>query len=60
MLHFALIVSQDKANYDDAPTEGIRQVLEIVEGRQIPRGTTLQTDKIGKVNPYNQTMIAYF
>ncbi len=40
-------VSQDKANYDDAPTEGIRRVLEIVEGRPIPRGTTLQTDKIG-------------
>ena len=33
-------VSQDKANYDDAPTEGIRRVLEIVEGRSIPRGTT--------------------
>ena len=60
MLHFALIVSQDKANYDDAPTEGIRRVLEIVEGRQIPRGSTLQTDKIGKVNPYISTVIAYF
>ncbi|KAI0781657.1 5-oxoprolinase [Irpex lacteus] len=40
------LLSQDKANYDDAPTEGIRRVLEIVEGRSIPRGTTLQTDKI--------------
>jgi len=40
-------VSQDPVNYVDAPTEGIRRVLEIVTGEKIPRGTILQTDKIG-------------
>lgn len=42
-----LLVSQDPANYDDAPTEGIRRVLEIVTGSKIPRGEVLNTDKIG-------------
>ena len=40
-------VSQDPNNYRDAPTEGIRRVLEIVTGEQIPRGNILNTDKIG-------------
>lgn len=40
-------VSQDPGNYADAPTEGIRRVLEIVTGEQIPRGQKLPTDKIG-------------
>jgi 5-oxoprolinase (ATP-hydrolysing) len=40
-------VSQDPANYRDAPTEGIRRVLEIVMGESIPRGQTLDTSKIG-------------
>ncbi|KAI0338094.1 5-oxoprolinase [Trametopsis cervina] len=40
------LLSQDNSNYDDAPTEGIRRVLEIVENREIPRGSILQTDKI--------------
>ena len=40
-------VSQDPGNYVDAPTEGIRRVLEIVTGQKIARGTILQTDKIG-------------
>lgn len=43
------LVSQDKGNYEDAPTEGIRRVLEIATGEKIPRGTVLQTDKIGKL-----------
>jgi hypothetical protein len=42
-----LSVSQDPANYRDAPTEGIRRVLEVVTGEKIPRGTVLNTDKIG-------------
>jgi hypothetical protein len=42
-----LSVSQDPANYEDAPTEGIRRVLEIVTGAKIPRGEVLNTDKIG-------------
>ena len=42
-----LLVSQDPSNYRDAPTEGIRRVLEIVLNEKIPRGETLKTDKIG-------------
>ncbi|EJT98042.1 cytoplasm protein [Dacryopinax primogenitus] len=34
------------SGYPDAPTEGIRRVLEHVEGRSIPRGQVLNTDKI--------------
>ncbi|KAF8197074.1 Hydantoinase/oxoprolinase-domain-containing protein [Pholiota molesta] len=40
------LLSQDKGNYEDAPTEGIRRVLEIVTGETIPRGSILKTDKI--------------
>ncbi|KAJ8586022.1 hypothetical protein M405DRAFT_875156 [Rhizopogon salebrosus TDB-379] len=40
------LLSQDSANYADAPTEGIRRVLEIVTGKSIPRGSVLDTSKI--------------
>jgi 5-oxoprolinase (ATP-hydrolysing) len=40
-------VSQDPANYRDAPTEGIRRILESVTGDKIPRGEILPTTKIG-------------
>lgn len=40
-------MSQDPGNYSDAPTEGIRRVLEIVTGTKIPRGKVLNTDKLG-------------
>jgi len=40
------LLSQDPANYADAPTEGIRRVLEMVTGKKIPRGDVLNTDKI--------------
>lgn len=42
-------MSQDTANYGDAPTEGIRRVLEIVTGEKIPRGSVLDTSKIGSL-----------
>ena len=42
-----LIVSQDPNNYADAPTEGIRRVLEAVTGEKIERGAILPTNKIG-------------
>ena len=48
-LFTVVAVSQDPANYQDAPTEGIRRVLEIVTGEKIPRGVILNTDKIGKL-----------
>ncbi|KDQ17380.1 hypothetical protein BOTBODRAFT_64359 [Botryobasidium botryosum FD-172 SS1] len=40
------LLSQDPTNYRDAPTEGIRRVLEIIQETQIPRGEVLKTDKI--------------
>ncbi|TFK71412.1 5-oxoprolinase [Pluteus cervinus] len=40
------LLSQDPNNYADAPTEGIRRILEIVTGKTIPRGTVLDTSKI--------------
>jgi hypothetical protein len=48
--HIFFIVSQDPGNYDDAPTEGIRRVLEIVTGQKIPRASILETDKIGTLS----------
>ncbi|KAF7791591.1 hypothetical protein EIP86_002608 [Pleurotus ostreatoroseus] len=40
------LLSQDEANYKDAPTEGIRRVLEIATGNMFERGSVLETDKI--------------
>ncbi|THG95160.1 hypothetical protein EW026_g6445 [Hermanssonia centrifuga] len=40
------LLSQDAANYKDAPTEGIRRVLEIATGDEFPRSSILPTDKI--------------
>lgn len=41
-------LSVDKRNYDDAPTEAIRQVLEIYYGRPIPRGAELDLTDVGE------------
>ncbi|KJZ71696.1 hypothetical protein HIM_08893 [Hirsutella minnesotensis 3608] len=38
------LLSVDPANYPDAPTEGIRRVLERVTGRPLPRGCPLDLD----------------
>ncbi|KAL5530683.1 hypothetical protein ACEPAF_6941 [Sanghuangporus sanghuang] len=40
------LLSQDPGNYKDAPTEGIRRVLESATGQNIPRAQKLPTDKI--------------
>ncbi|EHY60075.1 hypothetical protein HRR83_006434 [Exophiala dermatitidis] len=40
------LLSEDPHNYEDAPSEAIRQVLEIVEERPIPRGTRLDGSRI--------------
>ncbi|KAG9312757.1 Hydantoinase/oxoprolinase-domain-containing protein [Chiua virens] len=40
------LLSQDPNNYKDAPTEGIRRVLETVTGEKIARGSVLDTSKI--------------
>jgi 5-oxoprolinase (ATP-hydrolysing) len=40
------LLSQDPGNYEDAPTEGVRRVLETVTGEKIPRKTVLDSSKI--------------
>lgn len=36
------LLSVDPANYSDAPTEGIRRILELVTGQTLPRGQPLE------------------
>ncbi|KFZ02962.1 hypothetical protein V502_11347 [Pseudogymnoascus sp. VKM F-4520 (FW-2644)] len=40
------LLSVDPGNYQDAPTEGIRRVLEIATGRTLPRGELLDLTPI--------------
>ncbi|KAK6779310.1 hypothetical protein RDI58_021494 [Solanum bulbocastanum] len=40
------LLSVDPSNYDDAPVEGIRRILEEFTGKKIPRSSRLPTDKI--------------
>ncbi|KAH7139482.1 Hydantoinase B/oxoprolinase-domain-containing protein [Dendryphion nanum] len=40
------LLSEDPANYTDAPTEAIRRILEIVEGKGIPVGEKLDGSRI--------------
>ena len=35
------LLSEDPSNYEDAPTEGVRRVMEVFSGDQIPKGTKL-------------------
>jgi len=41
------LLSVDPANYDDAPSEGIRRLLQIVHRRPVSRGTQYDTSLIG-------------
>ncbi|KAI0020597.1 Hydantoinase B/oxoprolinase-domain-containing protein [Xylariomycetidae sp. FL0641] len=43
------LLSVDPSNYQDAPTEGIRRILEIFTGRPHPRGTKLHPGCIGVI-----------
>ncbi|EMD87162.1 hypothetical protein COCHEDRAFT_1114361 [Bipolaris maydis C5] len=43
------VLSVDPANYSDAPTEGVRRVLEIVTGEPHPRGQPLNTAPIERI-----------
>lgn len=43
------LLSVDPANYVDAPTEGIRRVLEKVEGRDIPLGEPLDISGVASI-----------
>lgn len=49
------LLSEDPANYADAPTEAIRRVLEAVEGTPIPVGEKLDGSRIGKSNQLSPT-----
>ncbi|KAK2975095.1 hypothetical protein RJ640_014457 [Escallonia rubra] len=40
------LLSVDPSNYDDAPIEGIRRILEEYTGGEIPRSCKIPTDKI--------------
>jgi len=42
------LLSVDPANYDDAPTEGIRRILELATGEKLSRGVPIDTSQIGK------------
>jgi 5-oxoprolinase (ATP-hydrolysing) len=41
------LLSVDPSHYQDAPTEGIRQILELATGESHPRGRPLKLDRIG-------------
>lgn len=43
------VLSQSPDEYDDAPTECIRQILEIATSQTIPRGTPLNLDKVESI-----------
>ncbi|CAH01897.1 5-oxoprolinase [Kluyveromyces lactis] len=43
------LLSVDPKNYPDAPLEGIRRLLEIIEDRKIPRGTPLDVSGVKSV-----------
>ncbi|KAI9816679.1 MAG: hypothetical protein M1826_001753 [Phylliscum demangeonii] len=43
------LLSEDPANYEDAPLEGIRRLLGRFEGREIPRGEPLDTSTIESI-----------
>lgn len=43
------LLSQDPGNYEDAPREGIRRILEQILGKKIPREEKFTTEKIGTI-----------
>ncbi|KAH7310834.1 Hydantoinase B/oxoprolinase-domain-containing protein [Stachybotrys elegans] len=43
------LLSNDPANYADAPTEGIRRILEAATGKTIPRGQKIAIDDIESI-----------
>lgn len=42
------LLSEDPSNYRDAPTEAIRRVLEMAEGKSIPVDQKLDGSRVGK------------
>ena len=43
------LLSEDPANYEDAPREGIRRVLEEVTGKMHPRDQPVDTSRIASI-----------
>jgi len=43
------LLSVDPANYKDAPTEGIRRVLELVTGLQHPKDKPVDTSRVSVI-----------
>lgn len=43
------LLSEDPANYRDAPLEGIRRIVSHFQGREIPRGEALDTSAIDSI-----------
>ncbi|XXH03526.1 hypothetical protein Hte_009931 [Hypoxylon texense] len=43
------LLSEDPANYEDAPLEGIRRIMSHFAGREIPRGEALDTSRIDSI-----------
>ncbi|KAL2143733.1 hypothetical protein VTI28DRAFT_10097 [Corynascus sepedonium] len=43
------LLSEDPANYSDAPLEGIRRIMSHFLGRDIPRGSPLDTGRIDSI-----------
>jgi 5-oxoprolinase (ATP-hydrolysing) len=43
------LLSEDPANYDDAPLEGIRRLLSKFSGKEVPRGEALDTSMIESI-----------
>lgn len=43
------LLSEDPANYSDAPLEGIRRIMSHFLGREIPRGEALDTSQIDSI-----------
>jgi 5-oxoprolinase (ATP-hydrolysing) len=42
------LLSEDPSNYKDAPTEGIRRIVELATGQKFPRSEPVPTKHIGK------------
>ena len=51
------LLSEDPANYRDAPTEAVRRVLEVVEGKSIPVSQKLDGTRIGKLAAWRKSCV---
>lgn len=52
------LLSQDPANYPDAPIEGIRRILEQITGKNLPRNQKLDTSEFSSFSVRMGTTVA--